>query len=224
MELILHTADINKDALSLEKALCSDVDTVELDFVMTKDAIPVWTHNLFPTSLYKFHSQKNQDMLTLFEVLDINNHRKKLMLDIKYIPGYIMQSEDFKKLFNYLNSYDEMQIQSLDLNLIKNLKSLNYSNFEIGFIINVLSKGFVNKFQNLPNIDFMAISSELWEKNSGSYVSKCNSLYPNVKKYAWTWSTRDETEKRIINFINNNADGIITSDPSFVRSLINKKR
>ena len=224
MDLILHTADIDKDVKSLEKVLSSDVKTVELDFVMTKDAVPVWTHSILPTQLYNYKSAKNNEMLTLFDVLDINNHRKKLMLDMKYIPGYILYSDEFNKLLEYLNLYDEMQIQSLDLTLIKKLKDGSYSNFEIGFIINVLSKGFVNNIRKLPNIDFMAVSSELWEKNDGSYINKCKKLYPDVKKYAWTWATREETEERINNFINKEANGIITAKPSFVRSLMNQKR
>ena len=224
MEIILHTADISKNIKSLNSALSSNVNAVELDFVMTKDGIPVWTHDIFPTQLHNYESSKNKDMLTLYDVLDINNHRVKLMLDLKYIPSPILKSTKFKKLLEYLSSYDEMQIQSLDLNFIKMLKEYNYPNIEIGFIINVLSQGFINNVKKLNNIDFMAISSELWEKHCGSYIEKCKSLYPNIKKYAWTWATREETEERIKNFLDKNTDGIITEKPSFVRTLINSRQ
>lgn len=223
-ETILHTAGVNKDMKSLNSLLSSNTDTVELDFVMTRDGIPVWTHGLFPTQFNNFDSKTNRDMLTLYDVLDINNHRRKLMLDLKYIPGYILKSSKFNKLIEYLNSYDKMLIQSLDLNLLQKLKEYNYSNFEIGFIINVLSKGFIDSIKKISNLDFMAISSELWEKNNGAFIEKCKTLYPNIKKYAWTWATREETEDRINNFIDKGANGIITDKPSFVRALINNRK
>ena len=125
-ETILHTAKLNKDIKSLNKALSSDASSVELDFVMTKDGIPVWTHSILPTQFHSFESSSNKDMLTLYDVLDINNHRRKLMLDLKYIPKSILKSEKFRKLLEYLNTYDEMQIQSLDLSFITKLKEFNY--------------------------------------------------------------------------------------------------
>ena len=59
MEIILHTADISKNMKSLNSALSSNVNAVELDFVMTKDGIPVWTHDIFPTQLHNYESSKN---------------------------------------------------------------------------------------------------------------------------------------------------------------------
>lgn len=217
MEIILHTADISKDTKSLEKVLNTEATSVEFDFVMTTDGVPVWTHKLFPTQLCDYDSCK----LTLYEVLEMNNHKHKLMLDFKYIPKHILKSNEFNKLLEYLNKYDEIQIQSLDLSFIKKLKESNYSNFEIGLIINVLSKKLINN--KLPNLDFIAISSELWERRNGLYLDKCNTLYPEIKKYAWTWSTREETEERINNFIDKNADGIITDNPVLVKRLIDKR-
>ena len=219
MEIIYHTADMNKDILTLENVFHSGIQTVELDFVMSKDGIPVWTHNILPTQVLNYNSKTIKDYLTLYDVLDLNNHRCKLMLDLKYISKNILNSKEFSKLLNYLNQYDDIQIQSLDLSLIN---KIDYSNIEVGLIINVLSKWYINNKMKLPDLDFMSISSELWERKNGIFIEKCNELYPKVKKYGWTWSTREEDEDRINNFINKEADGIITSNPKLVKQLIKK--
>lgn len=221
MEIIYHTADINKDITSLKTVLDSGIETVELDFVMTRDGIPIWAHNMFPTSLLNSKNIKN-DQLTLFDILDINNHRCKLMLDFKLIPKHILNSSNFSKLLELLNKYDELQIQSLDLSFLKKLKEGNYSNIEIGFIINVLTKWHIDNIKKLQNLDFMSISSELWEEKNGAFIEKSKELYANIKKYAWTWATRIEDEYRIDNFINKKADGIITGVPAYVKTLTNR--
>lgn len=221
MEIIYHTAEIVKNILELEHTLSSGVPTVELDFVMSSDGVPIWTHNILPNQFKDSGFAREKDQLTLFDVLDLNNHRCKLMLDFKYIPKRIQDSIKFYELLGSLNKYDEMQIQSLDLSLVERLKNSSYSNIETGLIINVLTKGYINKKKKLPDVDFLSISSELWEKRNGAYIEKCSNLYPNTKKYAWTWSTRIEDEERINNFIDKNADGIITSNPKLVKTLIN---
>lgn len=220
MEIIYHTADIKKDILTLENVFHSGIETVELDFVMSKDGIPVWTHDILPTQLLDSSSPRVREQLSIYDVLDLNNHRCKLMLDFKYIPRSILNSTEFSKLIDHLKQYDEMQFQSIDLSLIRKLIEGNYSNFELGYIINVLTKSNIRK---LSDLDFISISSELWEKKNGIYIDKCNFMYPEIKKYAWTWSAREEEEDRINNFINKGADGIITSNPKLVKRLINKK-
>lgn len=224
MEIIYHTADIDKDIKSLEKVLNSGLETVELDFVMTKDAIPVWTHDLYPTQILKYSSPKLKGTLTLYDILEINNHRCKLMLDIKYVPQSILNSRNFIKLLNTLNQYDEMQIQSLDLNFLNRLIEGNYSNIEKGLIVNVITRSLINVFKvsKIKELDFLALSSELWERNDGKFLEQCVNLYPNIKKYGWTWARRIETEETIQNFINKNADGIMTENPEFVKSMIKK--
>lgn len=225
MEVIYHTSDVDKDISSLENVLNSGISTIELDFVMSNDGVPIWTHDILPTQFLNSTSSKLKNQLTLFDILDINNHRCKLMLDIKYIPSKILNSIDFSKLLNFLNDYDEMQIQSLSLTFLNRLIYGNYPNLEIGLIVNVLTKWYINsmKIPRLSNLDFMALSSELWERREGMFLDNCIQLYPNVKKYAWTWSTRIENEDRINNFLDKNADGIITSEPKLVKSLIEKR-
>lgn len=222
MEIIYHTAEIDKNIIELDHVLSSGVPTVELDFAMSSDGVPIWTHNILPTILLDSKSANEKKQLTLFDVLDLNKHRTKLMLDFKYIPKNILNSSRFNNLLETLNKYDEMQIQILDLSFIEKLKNNGYSNIEVGLIINVLTKWYIDK--KLPNFDFMSISSELWEKKDGYYIEKCNNLYPNTKKYSWTWFTRTEDEERINNFIDKNTDGIITSNPKLVKTLINKRK
>lgn len=221
MEIIYHTADIKKDILTLENVFHSGIQTVELDFVMSKDGIPVWTHDILPTQLLDSSSPRVREQLSIYDVLDLNNHRCKLILDFKYIPKSILNSTEFSKLLDHLKQYDGIKIQSIDLSLIRKLSEENNFNFELGFIINVLTK---HNIRNLSDLDFLSISSELWEKKNGIYIDKCNFMYPETKKYAWTWSTREEDEDRINNFINKNADGIITSSPKLVKRLINNRR
>lgn len=225
VEIIYHTAEISKDILSLEELFDSGTSDIELDFVFTKDHKPIWTHNLITTQLLDSSADRFKNSLSLFDVLDINNHRCRLLLDIKMVPRKILNSDDYIKLLSIINDYDEIKIQSLDLRFLHMLRNSNFNNIEIGFIINVLTKWFINNYNRkiIPDIDFLAISSELWEKKDGKYIEKCNELYPKFKKYAWTWSTRVESEDRINNFIEKEADGIITSNPEFVKSLIKKR-
>ena len=220
MEIIYHTSDMTKNLVSLDRLFSSGLSTVELDFTSTIDGEFVWEHDILPTSILSSKSRSIEDKLTLEDVLDINKHRCKLMLDIKYVPRHILHSDNFKKLLEYLNSYDEMQIQSLDLGFLSKLSD-KYKNIEPGLILNVISRSFING--KIPKIGFMAISNELWEEKNGIYVKKCKSLYPDTKKYAWTWDKRDEDEDRIQNFIDKKADGIITSNPKLVKSMILKK-
>lgn len=118
-----------------------------------------------------------------------------------------------------------MQIQSLDLSFLNRLVNGNYSNLEIGLIVNVLTRNLVNgKIPfNLPNLEFMSLSSELWERKNGKFLDECIALYPHIKKYAWTWSRRIEDEQRINNFLEKKADGIITSNPELVTTLVKRR-
>lgn len=227
MELIYHTADVRKDLPSIVRLFDSDIETIELDFVLSKDGIPIWTHDVFPTTFQKSTSNNLKDSLKLYEILDINNKKHKLMLDMKYIPRQFLYSDTFNKLLQHLNNYDSsggIQIQTLDLALLEKIANGIYPNIETGLIINCLSKGFINGLHipRIPSIKFMAISSELWERNKGAYINKCNQLYPDAEKYAWTWDveTRPETDERINNFLDKGASKIITGNPEKTKKLV----
>lgn len=240
VEVIHHTAGTQKNMIGLLPILNSKAETIELDFVFTRDGIPVWTHNVFPTQLQKYASIESKELklskkaLTLYRVLDIINKNHKVMLDIKYVPRDLLKSDSFKKLLEYLNNYDKsggIQIQTLDLGLLQKLSDSGFSNIEPGLIINVLSKNYINK-SSIPRIDFMSISSELWERNDGIYIDKCSKLFKDVKLYAWTWDVpdklpseikREETLERVQNFIDMGADGIITGNPNMVLKLLNSQ-
>ena len=223
MKLIYHTAGMTKTLVSLDRLFNSGLSTIELDLTSTLDGELVWEHDVLPTQMLKSTASSIRDKLTLQDILDINNHRCKLMLDIKCVPRHILHSRGFEKVLEHLNSYDEIQIQSLDLGFLSRLDK--YKNIEPGLILNVISRGFINRLgvPEIPNLGFFAMSSELWEEKDGIYVTKCDVLYPNVKKYAWTWDKRDEDKERIQNFIDKKADGIITSNPKLVKSIILKK-
>lgn len=233
MEIIYHTADIAKTRSSLNKLFNSGVSTIEIDVVMTKDGIPIWTHDTIPTLFLKSNSSKIEDPITLYDVLDINKHSCKLMLDFKYIQRDILNSKKFEALLSTLNAYDEMQIQSLDLAFINKLIYNNYSNIEVGLTVNILTRSFINKLKipKLQNLDFMALSSELWEQRKGKFIDDCNSIYPDIKKYGWIWQWRTKKtdgieDKDTIEAIINNAAaaGIITNNPELVKKRINSSR
>ena len=160
MELIYHTAELNKDVRELENLFNSGLETIELDFVLTRDGVPIWTHDIFPTQLLKSTNKKLNNTLSLHDVLEINNHRAKLMLDIKCIQPNLLNSNKLNKLLNMLNQYDEMQIQSLDLNFLSKLVEGNYSNIEKGLIVNVITRNLIDLFRlsKIGNLDFLALS------------------------------------------------------------------
>ena len=219
LDVIHHTATIKNDEHSLQKVLStSPADCIELDFILSKDAELFWSHNLLLQYYSSAYFRKN-NYLTLSDVLELNNHRKKLLLDIKYIANNITLLATIAKQLVFISDHDEILIESLDFRFLDYLLSRQYANVEIGLIINVLSKRFaispktVKKFSNL---NFLSISSELWERNHSQYIIRSNVLYPNAKKYAWTWSRRAETPQRINNFIQLEADGIITDRPGLL--------
>lgn len=219
MDIVYHTAHVDKNEKTLEELFNSGVP-VELDFVMTRDGVPIWTHDILPTQLLSSSSPKFNDNLTLMEVLEINNKRCPLMLDIKYVPKYILMSKKFKEVLGMLSEHGGIQIESLDPNFLRELAE-NYR-FEVGLIVNVLNRLWINRAQipDLSRMDYFALSSELWEQNNGNYIDRCRKIYPDTKLYAWTWVIREETEERIKNFIDKEADGIITGNPTLVKTIL----
>lgn len=219
MDVIYHTAHVEKNTETLEELFNSGVP-VELDFVMTRDGVPIWTHDILPTQLLSSSSPKFEDSLTLMEVLEINNKRCPLLLDMKYVPKYILKSDKFIEVLKKLSQHGGIQIESLDLAFLDEL--VEYYKFEVGLIVNLLDRLWINRAQipDLSRIDFFALSSELWEQRNGSYIDKCRKIYPDTKLYAWTWVIREETEERIKNFIDKEADGIITGNPTLVKTIL----
>ena len=219
MDVIYHTAHVEKNTETLEELFNSGVP-VELDFVTTRDGVPIWTHDILPTQLLSSTSSKLKNSLELIDILDINNHRCPLMLDIKYVPKYILKSDSFQKLLKLLSEYGDIQIESLNLAFLRELAE--HHRFEIGLIVNVLDRMWINSAQipDLSRIDFFALSSELWEQRNGSYIDKCRKIYPDTKLYAWTWAKKEETEERIKNFIDMEANGIITGNPTLVKTIL----
>lgn len=86
MEVIAHTATIQKNKDSLNTLLKNDLyEKLELDFVLTSDYIPVWSHDIKVNGLnIKDSSAKQLNfLLTLDEVLQIVNNKKKILIEIK---------------------------------------------------------------------------------------------------------------------------------------------
>lgn len=220
MEIIAHTALVNKTEDSLNQLLNNELyDKIELDFIQ-KGPKFIWQHNQF--------SKYDDKALTIDEVLEISNHRKPLLIEMKgSIPKTYDEYKALIKTLELLNIYDDIQVQRFNQLLIQMLleNRCNFNNIEIGLIINFF-KTFIYRNGNvgiLQDSDFISLSSELYEY---PIVGKDNMLYREIFKrakiYAWAWDfLYKENESRTLKYIENNADGIITGDPLLVKKLIN---
>ncbi|MCM1053245.1 MAG: hypothetical protein NC483_04660 [Ruminococcus sp.] len=231
MEIIGHTSFLNKTTSALEHYLISSSCLkLEMDFVLTKDGKLVWTHSpIFERKIIsRTEYKKLSSLITLEEVLEILNGNISILIEIKYFDGfnYSMISRLLKAL-EVLKFYNgEISLQSFNSQLVSQL--LAYKNElscdEIGLIVNLFK---VHKYKKeniklIDEIDFLSLSSELWEwtKIKENYLYFRN-LFPKAREYAWTWELLyKENARRINNYIDKNPDGIITTEPALVRSLI----
>ena len=232
IDIIYHTASTKKDYDNFHKLLNEDINTIELDFVLTKDLVPIWSHNK-KVKMISINSINSNDellrkYLTLSDIFDITNHKKELLLDFKYIDKKILDNSSFDKILDYITSQDNCMIQSVNKDLIKYLIEKNgYNSIRKGLIINYFSSYYYNQnnIGSLENVDFISLASELWEIKRGNFLNNCNYFFPNAKKYAWVWDVLyKETPKKLSNFIEKGADGIITNKPEEVKRLIKEKQ
>lgn len=202
---------------------------VEMDFVFTRDSELVWTHNPIVNGrlVNRSYYRDVKELLTLEDVLTLLDGNVDLLLEIKYFNGKKDSLERLIRALELVLKYDkEVSLQSFNAELVKGLlkhkDSLN--DIQIGLIINLFKtllyrKG---KADGLEGIDFLSLSSELWEKGKFKDDYKLyRELFPSALEYAWTWETiYREDERRINGYIGKGANGIITSNPTLVRSLI----
>ena len=228
LEIIYHTASIKKDTKTFLELLKTDVETIELDFVLTKDFVPIWTHkkriNFKCIGNIESKNKLLKNYLTLKDIIKLNNSKKKLLLDFKYINKKILNEKNIKKILSDINQNDNIMIQSINIDFIKYLMIINdYKNIKKGLIINYFTSYFINEknIVGIKNIDFISLASELWEVKGGSFLKKSEKLFPKAKKYAWTWDAiYKEHMVRLENYKNKKADGIITSTPEKVKNII----
>lgn len=229
MEIIGHTANINKTSNALQHFLIANpCDTIEMDFRLTKDNVLVWTHNRLVNGKDVSKSgYKELKLLTIDEVLEILNGDIALLLHLKGVNG--VKRKNFDKLLRTLEILKEYpfisEIESINPDLIKMFLAYKeeISYMDIGLIINLFTtyryrKG---KIEGLEKVDFVSLSSELWEKDKvQDDYKRYRELFPNAREYAWTWEKiYQENDTRIKNYMAKGADGIITSDPALVRAL-----
>lgn len=235
MEIIAHTATIPKNIKSLTTLLENDYySKIELDFVLTKDYIPIWSHNTKVDGINIKNKCANElgSLITLDKVLEIVNNKKRILIEIKSPRKddefYYKIIEILKKL----NDIKNIQIQSFDpifiIELLKHRQS--FPNIEIGLIVNSFKTfNYRNKdITKLKTIDFISLSSGLFELPIvGKDYLIYRDLFPHAKQYAWTWDALyKESEKRIDNYVRCMEDGIITLNPQLVKKVIrnNKRR
>lgn len=206
MKIIRHTASVTKSEEVFKKLITENSDMVELDFIFDKNGIPIWSHNPFKL-----------DNLSIYDIIEINNHRKRLLIEFKYVRDNIIYSEKFLKLLIHLSKTDDIDIQTFNLKLVKFLINNRdkYPNIEIGLIINLFKRKYLKEY--LSALDFVSMSNELWE------LTDDYNKISNIKKYAWSWDMLySETSKRIQNYVDKNADGIIVNDIESARAIIKK--
>lgn len=85
MEIIGHTANINKTSNALQHFLIANpCDTIEIDFRLTRDNVLVWTHDRLVNGKDVCRSEyKELGLLTLDDVLEILNGDIALLLHLK---------------------------------------------------------------------------------------------------------------------------------------------
>lgn len=228
MDIIGHTATLNKNKGALNHFLITNgCDMLEMDFVLTMDNILVWSHDsLVDGKLIRKSKYKDiKQLLTLEEVLEILDGEVDLLLDLKWIDKKIPIEELLMALEISFKYSRDISIQSVNQNLVRILLTYKFDkHISIGLVVN-LFKTFIYRKGNilgLEKIDFLSLSSELWESSLvGEDYKIYRELFPRALEYAWTWdSVYTENEIRIKNYINKKADGIITSDVPLVRTLI----
>lgn len=226
MEIIAHTALTAKTKEGLENLIADDrFSKIELDFIPTKDTTLVWAHGLKKDNqkLNQTNYKDLSNVLTLDDVLEIVNNRKKLLIEIKHFIDYKQKSEELlKKLEQLRYTKDNVQIQSFNQHIIKFLlqNKENLKNVEIGLIINLFKTFNYRKgnIEGLENVDFVSLASELYEwPVVGEDYKLYRDLFLNSKQYAWTWDlVYKEIDKRLNNYIDKKVDGIITLAPELI--------
>lgn len=121
MDIIAHTASLHNTKESLINLRDNDLYTkLELDFILTEDYIPVWSHNNRVSSKL-INKSRYSDLkhMTLEHVLDVLNGEKELLNEIKH---YNKNDIDLVlRAFSILKHWDKnVQIESFNWNLIRN--------------------------------------------------------------------------------------------------------
>jgi len=230
MKIIGHTSHINKNEGALRHFLISNpVDSVEMDFRLTKDCKLVWTHNSLINGKLVSESSYDEvsELMTLEDTLEVLSGDISLLLHLKGVNG--VKKRNFERLLRALEILKEYplysEIESISPAFIKELLTCkaDLSFLDIGLIINLFTTFKYRKgnIKGLEQIDFIALSSELWEISKvGEDYKRYRELFPSAREYAWTWEKiYSEKDKRLKNYMEKDADGIITSEASLVRVL-----
>lgn len=181
-------------------------DEIELDFVIDECGTPIWSHSPF-----------KPDNLSIYDIININNHKKRLLIEFKYFTSRSLDELQLNGLLTYLSKQDDIDIQSFNYNLVRYIvdNKDKFPNIEIGLIINFFNRKYAN--QDLSDLDFASVTYELC--NYKGYYD----MIKGVKKYLWLWDTLyPENEKRIQDFINKKPDGVIVNDVNYAKRLINR--
>lgn len=231
MEIIGHTSEINKTKNALQHYLIAHpFDTLEMDFMLTRDNVLVWSHDYKVNGVYIPKSNYGDlgDVATLEDVLEVLNNEYNLMLDIKW--GLNSTKKDVQRLLTcleILKKYKEaISIGSFNSDLIKKLlemrKEIEYA--YLGIIINLFTNlkfKRIGSLKGLENIEFVSLASELWEYfDSYKYYRE---TFPEARLYAWTWEfLYRETEARLKGYVDKGADGVLVKEPYALKRIMQR--
>ena len=231
MDIIAHTASVHQSKEALKELRDNpDYTKLELDFRLTKDNELVWSHsNKINGRLISNTNYRNLgSVLILEDVLEVLDHIKPILIEIKGKPNERQIYGLVKSLFSLVHYKNKIELESFNqylIGILLNLKKQGVLEFiDYGLIINLFKTFSYRKHfsEQYKEVSFLALSNELyeWPIVGGDYQIYREQL-PSAKQYAWSWdAVYEETEERILNYIFKGVDGIGTSNPTLVKKLI----
>ena len=231
MDIIAHTASVHQSKEALKELRDNpDYTKLELDFRLTKDNELVWSHsNKINGRLISNTNYCNLgSVLILEDVLEVLDHIKPILIEIKGKPNERQIYGLVKSLFSLVHYHNKIELESFNSDLIGILLDLKKQGvlefIDYGLIINLFKTFSYRKHfsEQYKEVSFLALSNELyeWPIVGGDYQIYREQL-PSAKQYAWSWdAVYEETEERILNYIFKGVDGIGTSNPTLVKKLI----
>ncbi len=231
MDIIAHTASVHQSKEALKELRDNpDYTKLELDFRLTKDNELVWSHsNKINGRLISNTNYRNLgSVLILEDVLEVLDHIKPILIEIKGKPNERQIYGLVKSLFSLVHYHNKIELESFNqylIGILLDLKKQGVLEFiDYGLIINLFKTFSYRKHfpEQYKEVSFLALSNELyeWPIVGGDYQIYREQL-PSAKQYAWSWdAVYEETEERILNYIFKGVDGIGTSNPTLVKKLI----
>lgn len=201
---------------SIEKAIESGCDYVEIDLRTTKDNKIILSHDdnlkrLYNKDVYikeltlqEINNISNGEIPTLEEVFKDFKHKIKFNLELKVKDQNDILPMEVSKLINKYDMDDYVLVTSFNKKIICDYKTKNKS-MKVGYISNKKNEDYVNLNIDVLSLNYKLINEELVKE-----------LHNNNKE-VHVWTVNDE--KTIKEALNMGVDNIITDDVSLVKKI-----